>query len=87
MSWLEEKRKIAEEIVELLYHKQMIRTFYRDRPEGWTLVSGLYSPLYIQLRPLASYPDVFRKLCAAMARMCGMSMEMSSSNTGWDAVP
>lgn len=69
MHWLEEKRKIAEEIVTLLYGNRMIRTFYRDRPRGWTLISGLYSPLYIQLRPLASYPEVFTKMCSALARM------------------
>jgi orotate phosphoribosyltransferase len=47
----------------------MIRTFYRDRPQGWTLVSGLYSPLYIQLRPLISFPFVFEKVCRAMSRL------------------
>lgn len=69
MSWLQEKDDHAREILSLLYQNRMIRTFYRDRPEGWTLVSGLYSPLYIQLRPLASYPDVFEKVCRALARM------------------
>lgn len=47
----------------------MIRTFFRDRPEGWTLISGLYSPIYIQLRPLISYPAVFDKVCRAMTRL------------------
>lgn len=69
MSWLEEKHDLAQAILRLLYEKRMIRTFYRDKPEGWTLVSGLYSPLYIQLRPLISYPDVFVKVCSALARM------------------
>lgn len=69
MSWFAEKREMAREIVTLLYHNKMIRTYYRDKPQGWTLVSGLYSPVYIQLRPLASYPDVFRKMCSALARM------------------
>jgi len=69
MTWANEKEEAAKEILILLYQHRMIRTFYRDRPQGWTLVSGLYSPLYIQLRPLASYPDVFEKVCSAMARM------------------
>lgn len=69
MAWPQEKREAAREILSLLYENRMIRTFYRDRPEGWTLVSGLYSPLYIQLRPLASFPKVFEKVCRAMARM------------------
>ncbi len=69
MAWTNEKEEAAKEILTLLYQRRMIRTFYRDRPQGWTLVSGLYSPMYIQLRPLASYPDVFDKVCRSMARM------------------
>lgn len=69
MTWANEKDEAAKEILILLYQHRMIRTFYRDRPQGWTLVSGLYSPLYIQLRPLASYPEVFEKVCRSMARL------------------
>jgi hypothetical protein len=69
MSWHEEKIGSAKAILRLLYENRMIRTFYRDKPDGWTLVSGLYSPLYIQLRPLISYPDVFAEVCSALARM------------------
>lgn len=35
----------------------MIKTWYRDKPEGWTLVSGMQSPFYINLRPLPSFPN------------------------------
>jgi orotate phosphoribosyltransferase len=69
MTWAEEKKRAAREILALLYENRMIRTFYRDKPQGWVLISGLYSPLYIQLRPLASFPEVFGKVCTAMARM------------------
>lgn len=69
MSWYEEKQAVARTILTLLYENRMIRTFYRDRPEGWTLISGLYSPMYIQLRPLVSYPQVFSEVCRAMARL------------------
>jgi len=69
MNWADEKKEAAKEILILLYQHKMIRTFYRDRPQGWTLISGLYSPLYIQLRPLASYPQVFEKVCRDMARL------------------
>lgn len=69
MAWEDEKKHAAREILTLLYENKMIRTFYRDRPQGWVLISGLYSPLYIQLRPLASFPAVFKKVCEAMARM------------------
>lgn len=69
MAWSDQKENIASEILKLLYEARMIRTFYRDRPEGWTLMSGIYSPLYIQLRPLLSYPDVFRRVCEAMCHL------------------
>jgi uridine monophosphate synthetase len=68
-SWVSQKEQAAREVLTLLYRNRMIRTFYRDRPQGWTLVSGLYSPIYIQLRPLASYPEVFEKVCKSVARM------------------
>jgi uridine monophosphate synthetase len=69
MSWNTRKEEYAREIVSLLYAKGLIRTFYRDSPRGWTLISGLYSPLYVQLRPLASHPRLFAQACRAMAAM------------------
>jgi orotate phosphoribosyltransferase len=69
MAWMNEKEDAAREILALLYENRMIRTFYRDRAEGWTLISGLYSPLYIQLRPLVSFPEIFEKVCRSMSRM------------------
>lgn len=69
MIWMKRKESLAAEVLKLLYEYKMIKTFYRDRPEGWTLMSGLYSPLYIQLRPLVSYPEVFKRVCEAMAEV------------------
>ena len=69
MTWTKDKEEIARQVVRMLYQNGMIRTFYRDKPEGWTLISGLYSPMYIQLRPLVSYPEAFEAVCRAMARM------------------
>ena len=51
MGWSEEKDQHGKEIIGMLYDQGMIRTWYRDKPEGWTLVSGIWSPFYIQLRP------------------------------------
>jgi len=42
---------------ELLYKHGLIKTWYKDKPSGWTLVSGLWSPFYVQLRPLSSCKD------------------------------
>ena len=69
MSWIEEKPEVAGRILRLLYEHKMIRTFFRDRADGWTLVSGLYSPIYIQLRQLLSHPEVFIEVCSALAKM------------------
>lgn len=49
-------------IIRDLYEKGMIRTWWRDKREGWILVSGLWSPLYIQLRALCSFPLLLRSI-------------------------
>lgn len=76
---------ITKEITYALYDNGMIRTWYRDKPEGWTLVSGMWSPFYIQLRSLCSYPTVLqqigkamtmllRKRCPSATRLVGLAM-------------
>lgn len=69
MTWSQKKENLAGEVLKLLYEYRMIKTFYRDRPQGWTLMSGIYSPLYIQLRPLVSYPEVFKRVCESMTEV------------------
>lgn len=59
----------AKEILMRMYESRMIRTWYRDKPEGWRLISGLWSPLYIQLRVLSAYPDILRLVGQRMAAM------------------
>jgi len=44
-----------------LYRKGMIKTI-REKPDGWRLVSGIWSPFYIQLRPLPSFPKLLNEI-------------------------
>jgi len=67
MSWQEEKNRLGQEIIRGLYEKGMILTWYRDKPEGWKLVSGLWSPFYIQLRPTSSHPDLYKQIGQAIS--------------------
>jgi orotate phosphoribosyltransferase len=69
MQWKDEKDKLGKEITEMLYDAGMIRTWYKDKAEGWTLISGLWSPLYISLRPLGSHPEILKKVGYAMGRI------------------
>jgi len=52
-----------------IYEKRMILTSVRDRPEGWTLHSGLWSPFYIQLRILSSFPETLKLVGRALATL------------------
>jgi len=69
MAWKEEKEELGREITRLLYEKGLIKTWYRDNSGGWTLVSGLWSPFYIQLRPLPSYPELLKKVGYALGKI------------------
>ncbi len=62
MTWQQKRDRFGREIIRDLYHEGMIRTWYRDHPEGWKLMSGLWSPFYIQLRPLSNYPELLKKV-------------------------
>lgn len=59
----------GKEIVVDLYKHGLIKTWLRDKKEGWKLVSGLWSPFYIQLRCLPSYPGLLMKIGEAMGEM------------------
>lgn len=53
-------------VMEGIYENRMLLTAKRDKPEGWILISGIWSPFYIQLRLISSYPDVLSKAAQAM---------------------
>jgi len=69
MKWRDEKEQLGKKIIHLLYEQGMIRTSYRDKPEGWILVSGIWSPFYIQLRPLVSYPSTLKLVGEALGKL------------------
>lgn len=56
-------------IVEGLYEQGMILTWYRDKPEGWKLVSGFWSPYYISLRLLPSSPQLYALVGDGMGQL------------------
>ncbi len=58
--------RLKTEIMMDIYEKRMVLTSVRDKPEGWTLHSGLWSPFYIQLRELCSYPETLAKVGKAL---------------------
>jgi len=72
----------ARKIVCSLYDFGMIKTWYRDKPEGWTLVSGLWSPFYIQLRNLCSYPTLLKEIGEAMSQLLSSKIPKVSRIVG-----
>jgi orotate phosphoribosyltransferase len=67
--WDVEKRDLAREVITTLYREGLFGTWLRDRPEGWELISGNWSPFYISMRSVPSRPHVFRLLVKAISRL------------------
>ena len=54
------------QIMSDIYKNRMLLTSTRDRAKGWKLISGLWSPFYIQLRLISSFPETLRRVGQAM---------------------
>lgn len=65
VSWETRKRELAGELVRRLYAAGVVRTWLRDRPQGWELMSGAWSPFYVNFRDAPADPELFRFLVDA----------------------
>jgi orotate phosphoribosyltransferase len=52
----------ARDIALKFFQHGMIKTWYRHRPGGWEMRSGMWSPYYIDLRPLTSFRESWKML-------------------------
>ena len=57
--WKAQRRELGSELMRRMYEAGLLRTWLRDRAEGWELVSGIWSPFYVQCRPIPSDPVLF----------------------------
>ncbi len=49
----------TKDLIGEMYSRQLLLTWKRDKSEGWTLASGLWSPFYFMFRHIPFYPDLF----------------------------
>jgi orotate phosphoribosyltransferase len=65
VSWDARKQQLAGELIRRLYAAGVVRTWLRDRPDGWELMSGAWSPFYVNFRDAPASPELFRFLIDA----------------------
>lgn len=68
-AWPQRRARLGRDFLTSLYREGMLKTWLRDRPEGWELVSGQWSPFYISLRDVPSRPALFRLAVRGMAEL------------------
>jgi orotate phosphoribosyltransferase len=69
VSWGDRKRELADELIRRLYAAGVVRTWLRDKPGGWELMSGAWSPFYVNFRDAPADPELFRFLVDAGAEL------------------
>lgn len=61
------KEELGKEILAGLYDTHMILTWYRDKPQGWIMASGMWTPFYINLRLISSASaELYRRTTEGM---------------------
>ncbi len=66
-----QEKSLKREIMIGLYEKGMIETWYKNRPEGYMMHGGLWSPFYLNLRKLPSCPEIYQKAGDALSLRMG----------------
>jgi orotate phosphoribosyltransferase len=66
---LSQKEALGKEITEGVRKEGMILTWYKDKPQGWTLAGGMWSPFNINLRSITSTPSLYRRAGEAMGML------------------
>ena len=67
--WQERKKQLGTRLLRALYEQRLLMTWLRDKPSGWELMSGLWSPFYITLRDIPARPELFRLTVQAAAEL------------------
>ena len=60
-----------------MYSRGLIRTWVRDRPSGWELASGKWSPFYFMFREVVSHPDLFEYSVACLTTLVHRQQQLS----------
>jgi orotate phosphoribosyltransferase len=68
-TWDARKQELAGELVRRLYATGVLRTWLRDQPQGWELMSGAWSPFYVNLRNAPADPQLFSFMVDSAAEL------------------
>jgi len=82
VSWDERKRELGAELIRRLYGAGVIRTWLRDKPDGWELMSGAWSPFYVNFRDAPGDPELFRFLIDAGAELVREELPQATQLVG-----
>jgi orotate phosphoribosyltransferase len=82
VSWDARKQELADELIRRLYAAGVVRTWLRDTPAGWELMSGAWSPFYVNFRDAPASPQLFRFLVDAGAELVREELPQATQLVG-----